>query len=446
MKTNDMTTGNPLQHILYFAVPLFIGTIFQQLYSFADTMIAGRNLGDQAIAAIGATSAIYSLLISFANGLNSGYGLVLARAFGAKDNKLFRKAVAAMILLDTIITLALTIAALLFIKPILNLLDTPADIFDWAYTYIVIILGGMLMTIFYNMCAALLRAVGNSRIPLYFLVLSCGINISLDIVFIMVLKTGVAGAAAATVIAEGVSALCCWLYIHKNYTVLLPKRKDYKLKRSLIVEMLTTGFSTALMLSVFSLGSIIMQRSINHLGTQIITAHTASRRIYEMLMMPLSTVATANSTFVSQNYGANKPERIRLAMQKVIWLELAWSLVSLFMALVMGKPLIVLLTGTENQVIIDNALLNLRFSTAFFFPLGVLFVLRTTMQSIGYKIVPVVSSSIELLMKIAACAWLIPVFGYLGVAVTEPAIWVVCAVFLLTFYRKSKIVEKKGNV
>lgn len=444
-KSVDMTTGDPMGHILRFAIPLFIGTVFQQFYSFADTMIAGRNLGDAAIAAIGASGAVYSLLISFANGLNSGYGLILSRMFGAKRQEEFRKATAAMILLDAGITLVLTLLALLFLQPLLQWLQTPEDIFNQVYSYIAIILGGMITTVFYNMCAGFLRSVGNSQTPLYFLILSCAINLSLDTLFIIVLKWGVAGAAAATVIAQGVSALCCGVYIWLNYRKLLPGKADFRLEGELTIEMLTTGFSMALMLSVFNLGSIIMQRSINGLSTQVITAHTVSRRVYELLMMPLSTVATANSTFVSQNYGAGQMGRIRGALRKVLLVELAWSVFSFGLSLVGGRFLVTLLTGTADEDMIHNALLNLRLSTAFFFPLGALLVLRTAMQSMKYKIVPVLSSSIELLMKVLACAFLIPSMGYLGVAVTEPAIWVVCALFLGTVFVIRDATTRKEN-
>ncbi len=442
--TADMTEGAPIRHILLFAIPLFIGTVFQQFYNFADTMIAGRNLGDQAIAAIGASSAIYSLMIAFANGLNSGYGLVLSRSFGAKDYRQFKRAAASMIILDIAVTVLLTLAALLFLRPLLTLLDTPADIYESAYAYIAIILGGMITTILYNMCAGFLRAVGNSRTPLYFLILSCAVNLVLDILLIVVFHMGVAGTATATVIAEGISAAGCFLYMWKNYSDFLPGREDFRPERTLYTEMFSTGLSMALMLSVFSLGSIIMQRSINRLGTEIITAHTSSRRIYEMLMMPLSTVATANATFVSQNFGAGKRERIQSAMRQVILLELAWSVFSVAVSLVGGRMLLVLLTGTENEGIINNALWNLRLSTVFFFPLGILLVLRTTLQSMKRKIIPVVSSSIELAMKILACVFLIPVAGYGGVVVTEPAIWVICAVFLGVVYMAGK--KKKCSV
>lgn len=443
-KTIDMTVGSPLRHIAAFAVPLLIGTVFQQFYSFADTMIAGHNLGDNAIAAIGASSAIYSLLIAFANGLNSGYGLVLSRAFGAKDYKLFQKAAGAMIALDIAITMVLTVLSLLFLRPLMQLLHTPTDIFEQAFNYIFVILCGLVTTVFYNMCAAFLRSLGNSKTPLYFLILSCGINLSLDVIFIMGFDMGIVGAALATVIAEAASGLFCWIYLMRHYRDFLPQKADFKPEWKLLGEMLSTGLSMSLMLSVFSLGSIILQRSINHLGTDIIGAHTASRRIYEMLMMPLSTLATANATFVSQNFGASQTERIQTAMKKVMGLELLWSLLSVAVAFTGGRFLIVLLTGTSNEELIGNALLNLRLSTAFFFPLGILFVLRTAMQSMGRKIVPVLSSSIELLLKVLSCLILIPAMGYLGVAITEPIIWVICAFFLcVTYFAKGK---KEKNI
>lgn len=436
--TADMTEGSSIRHILLFAIPLFIGTVFQQFYNFVDTMIAGRSLGTQAIAAIGASSAIYSLLIAFANGLNNGYGLILSRSFGAKDYKQFKKATASMILLDVGITVLLTITILLILKPLLIWLDTPTDIFNIAYDYIAIILGGMMTTILYNMSAGYLRAVGNSRTPLYFLMLSCMINLGLDILFIIGLHMGVKGAAIATVIAQGISALSCLIYIWKNYKELLPHREDFKQEKELVIEMLSTGFSMALMLSVFSLGTIILQRSINGLGTEIITAHTASRRIYEILMMPLATVAAAMSTFVSQNFGALRKDRIQEAMRKVIFIEFLCAIISFMFSLVGGKFMIVLLTGTTNETIISNALLNLRLSTAFFFPLGALFVLRNSLQSMKHKISPVLSSGIELGMKVVACILFVPSLGYLGVAITEPIIWVMCAVFLAIYYKISE--------
>ena len=433
-KTTHMTAGSPVRLIMTFAVPLFIGNIFQQIYSLVDTMIAGHFLGDTAIAAIGATGVIYSLLMNLAWGLNNGYCVVLSRVFGAGDIATFHKSAAVMIRLNLSIGVLLTVLSVTFLKPMMRLLLTPGDIFDQSYIYIVIILAGMLTTIAYNGCAGFLRALGNSKTPLVFLILSSLLNLTLDTVFVIWLHTGIAGAALATVIAQAVSALLCGAYIFKYYREYLPGRGDWKADTGTASEMFSTGFSMALMQCVFSLGSVVLQRSINALDTAVITAHTASRRVYEMLMIPMSTVSSATSTFVGQNYGAGKYRRIVEANRKMLLVELAWSLFSIFVSWTIGRSLVILLTATKDETIIANALLNLRMSTACFFPLGALFILRYSMQAMGHKVLPVLSSAIELIVKIISASVLVPALGYLGVAITEPVIWCLCAAFLAVFY------------
>lgn len=435
MNVTDMTTGKPLKLIIQFAIPLFIGTLFQQAYNIIDTMIAGYNLGDDAIAAIGATSALYSLIICFANGLNSGYGIIVSRIFGSKNYERLKKAAAAMVILDLGITCVLTLLVLPLLRVFLGLLSTPTEIFEQAYQYIFVIMAGLVTTIAYNMCAGFLRAIGNSRVPLYFLIVSCILNLGMDIVFIVGFHMGVMGAGLATVIAQAVSAILCMVYIYRKYRDFLPERGQWGLDKSLALEMLSTGLSMALMLSIFSIGSIILQRGINHLGTKIITAHTASRRIIEMFMMPLSTISTATSTFVGQNFGAGKIKRIRETLKSVMVLDLAWAVMAVVILFLGGEMLIRLLIGTSDPMIIRNSMMSLWLSTACLFPLGVLFVMRTSMQAMGYKIVPLLSSGIELLFKVIATFCLIPVIGYLGVALAEPVTWIICAVYLVIVYR-----------
>lgn len=429
-KTKDMTQGNPIHVIVKFAIPLLIGTLFQQAYYLIDTMIAGHNLGDDAIAAIGATSALYSVLIYFANGMNNGFGVVMAQIFGAKDQAEMKRAVAAAIVLNTMTVVLLTLLVLPFLRVLLYWLDTPQEIFDLAYQYIFVILAGMTATIAYNMCAGFMRAVGNSRTPLYFLIVSCVLNIILDLVFIMVLHMGVVGAALATVLVQILSVVLCGIYIRKRYCIYMPGRADWHLSKELVLKMLSTGISMGLMASVLAVGSIILQKGINHLGKDIITAHTVSRRIFEFLMMPLQAVATACSTFVGQNFGAKQFDRIRQAMKQVLWLELAWSILSVAAAFLGGELLIRVLIGTNNSDIIGNAHLNLRVCTLFFFPLGVLFVLRESMQAMEYRIAPLCSGGIELVVKVLSCVFVIPIMKYTGVVLTEPVIWATCAAFL----------------
>lgn len=436
--TNDMTKGKPIRLILAFAIPLFIGNIFQQIYNIADTMIAGYNLGDSAIAAIGATSSVFSLLMNFASGLNSGYGIVVAQAFGAKDSDRLKKSIAVMLVLDLVITLILTVFSLLFLTPLLQLINIPDRIFTDAYAYIAIIIAGMLATILYNMLAGIMRAVGNSKTPLYFLILSCIINLSLDCLFIMGLGWGVQGAAAATVIAESSSAIFSGIYVIRKYREILPGKKHFHLEVPLLKEMVSAGFAMALMLCVVDIGSVVYQRAINELGEMLIVAHTAARKLIGIMMMPLASIATAFSTFTSQNWGAGKTERIRQTLKKVMAMEVGWGLFSCLAIFLLGGTAVQMLTGTTDSQVIDNAVVSLRLHFLCYPALGILLALRTSLQAIGQKIIPVIASSFELLVKVLAGIWLIPMLGYLCVCLTEPIIWNVCMLFLIISYCKQR--------
>lgn len=436
--TNDMTKGKPIRLILAFAIPLFMGNIFQQIYNIADTMIAGYNLGDSAIATIGATSSVFSLLMNFASGLNSGYGIVVAQAFGAKDSDRLKKSIAVMLVLDLVITLILTVFSLLFLTPLLQLINIPDRIFTDAYAYIAIIIAGMLTTILYNMLAGIMRAVGNSKTPLYFLILSCIINLSLDCLFIMGLGWGVQGAAAATVIAESSSAIFSGIYVIRKYREILPGKKHFHLEVPLLKEMVSAGFAMALMLCVVDIGSVVYQRAINELGEMLIVAHTAARKLIGIMMMPLASIATAFSTFTSQNWGAGKTERIRQTLKKVMAMEVGWGLFSCLAIFLLGGTAVQMLTGTTDPQVIDNAVVSLRLHFLCYPALGILLALRTSLQAIGQKIIPVIASSFELLVKVLAGIWLIPMLGYLCVCLTEPIIWIICMLFLIISYCKQR--------
>lgn len=448
MRVQDMTTGRPLPLILRFAVPLFIGNIFQQIYSMVDTMVAGHCLGESAIAAIGATSALYGLIINFASGMNSGYAIVVTRSFGAHDHRLMRQAIAGMAVLNAAVTAALTVLAVLFLRPLLRFMNTPAAIFADAYRYILVICCGMAATVAYNMFAAILRAVGNSRSPLYFLILSCVLNILLDVWFIAGLGLGVAGAALATVIAQAVSAVLCGVYLLRSYRGILPNRQDFRLPRRLWGELLSTGFAMALMLCVVDLGTVIFQRSNNALGEMYITAHTAARRLIMMIMQPLVTIATANSTFVGQNWGAGKTDRIRTALKQVCCAEVAWALCGGALLFLLGGPLVRFTTGTTDAEVVRNAVLSLRIHSVFFAPLGILFCLRTSMQAMGRKAAPVISSCIELGLKILSAGVLVPRLGFIATCFTEPLIWVAMVSYLLAVYllRREELFAAPGTV
>lgn len=434
MKVIDMTEGNPIRLILAFAIPLFIGNIFQQIYSMVDTMVAGYNLGDNAIAAIGATSSLYALLIDFAAGLNSGYAIVVTQHFGAHDAKKLRESIAGMIELDIVVTVLLTVLSLIFLKPLMRFMNTPDAIFGEAYSYIVVICAGMVSTICYNMFASILRAVGNSRTSLYFLMISSVSNIGMDLFFIVVLKMGVAGTALATVIAQTVSALLCGIHVFKNYQTIMPKYEDFWVSSEMLTELVSHGFAMALMLCVVDFGSVIFQRANNALNEVIISAHTASRRIIGIMMQPLATIATASSTFVGQNWGAKKTKRIHTALKKVMGMEIAWALFSCALVFTFGEVLVRFTTGTSDGGIVDNAVMSLRWHLAFFPVLGCLLALRTAMQAMGKKNAPIISSCLELGMKLLSASFLIPRLGFFGTSITEPITWTIMLLFLSASY------------
>ena len=310
----------------------------------------------------------------------------------------------------------------------------PDSIFEEAYQYIVIIVASMTVTILYNMCAGILRAVGNSKTPLYFLVLACIQNLLMDVLFIMSLGWGVAGAAAATVIAQGISAFLAGRYLWKHYREILPGKADFHFKPSLLKEMLGTGLSMAAMLCMTDIGSVLYQRAINGLGDTLIVAHVAARKIILTLMMPLASIATASSTFVSQNFGAKQYRRIEKCIWKVLGMEVAWGVFSCILIYLFGGQAVRLLTNTQDAAVIENAVLSIRIQFPCYPALGILLCLRTSLQAMGSKLAPVIASGIELAGKIVTGFFLIPAFGYLWVCLTEPIIWFVCMVFLIAVF------------
>jgi len=430
----DMTQGKPLPLILTFAVPFLIGNIFQQVYSMVDTMVAGYHLGDSAIAAIGASSSLYSLIVNTAIGLNAGYGIVVTRSFGARDYRRMRQAVGGMALLNGGITAALTVLSLLLLRPLLQYMNTPAAIFEETWSYISVICGGMLCTVFYNMFAAIMRAVGNSRAPLWFLILSSLLNVVLDLLFVVVLDFGVAGAAIATVIAQGTSALLSGLYVWRSYREYMPGREDLRLPGSLLRELLSTGFAMALMNCVVDLGSVIVNRANNLLGESLIAANAAGRRMWGLMLMPQSAVSVATSTFMAQNWGARKVARIRLALRQVFAVIIGWSVFACALFFLIGEQLIRFTTGTSDPEIIGGAVLLTRAALVCAPALGILVCLRNTLQALGSKLVPVLSSCIELGMKLISAYWAIPTLGFTAMALTEPVTWVLMMTYLLVSY------------
>lgn len=443
-----MTVGKPMSHIFIFAAPLFIGTLFQQLYAIIDIMIVGYSLGDNSVAAIGVTATLYGLIFGMVTGMNNGFVIVLARVLGARDGKRLKNTIAIIYVFELILAVVFTLITILSLEPALRLMNTPSSIYEDAYLYAFVVYMGLLFTLFNNMFAGILIAVGNSKLPLFFLGISTVLNILLDWLFIVIFTMGVTGAALATVLSQ---AICVGLFfrkIHRGYPELRVSMKDFIYDKKLALDLFTSGLSMALMSVIFSIGSVILQGAINVLGTATITAHTAARRITELCMQPLITLATANAIFVSQNYGAQKNSRIFEAVKKSSIAGVIWSIFALVVVYIFATPMISVLTGTTDEFIISNGVINLRINMPFYFFLGVLIILRTSLQSVGQKVSPLVSSLFELLIKVAGAIVLVPNFGYVGASFAEPISWLVCMLFMtLIFWRfKNKVTQHDDSL
>ena len=423
----DMTKGNIPRLLLSFAFPIFVGCLLQQLYNLADTAIAGHLLGDNALAQIGATAALYSLITSFCIGLTNGLSLPVSRWFGNGEMNEMRKSSCWMIILSLITALVMTAGFLIFRYPLLRVLQTPKDTFAGAMSYITIILAGIPLTMMYNTESGLLRAIGNSITPLIFLIISSVINVILDVVFIVVFGMG---AASATILAQAISVVLCLFYIIKNYPQLRPNHSDLHVPFTFILDMFLTGMSMALMNAIFSIGSVILQSSINALGNVYIAAQVGGRRLAELFMMPGTALASSAATFSSQNYGAEKRSRIWGGVKVAFGLYLIWWLIAVTFSVFVAPYAVRLITGSNNPTVIDNALLYVRISTAMFPPMAFLVIMRNALQGMRHQLSPLLCSGLELIGKVIFAFWIVPVKGYLAVCVCEPVTWVVCFIFI----------------
>lgn len=426
----DMTDGNIARLLLSFAFPIFVGCVLQQVYNLADTAIAGHLLGDDALAQIGATAALYSLITSFCIGLTNGLSLPVSRCFGSGKMDEMRTSACWMIILSFAVAVIMTAGFLIFRYPLLRVLQTPEDTFAGAMSYITVILAGIPLTMIYNTESGLLRAIGNSITPLIFLIVSSVINVILDVLFMGPLHFGVQGAATATILAQAISVILCFFYILKNYPQLHMKREDLHVSSGFVMEMFVTGMSMALMNAVFSIGSVILQSSINALGNVYIAAQVGGRRLAELFMMPGTALSTSTATFSSQNYGAGRRSRIWGGVKVAFGLYLIWWLIAVAFSIFIAPYAVRLITGSSNPTVIGNALLYVRISTAMFPPMSFLVIMRNALQGMHHQLSPLLCSVLELIGKVIFAFWIVPVKGYIAVCICEPVTWVICFVFI----------------
>jgi len=441
----DLTRGNPLKLIILFALPVFIGNVFQLLYSLVDTKIVGETLGDVSLAAVGATNPINTLIVGFLIGITNGFSVVVARYFGAKDFNNLRKSVASSLTLGIITAAILTFVSVKFLMPLLRLLNTPENVIDQSYTYIKIIFLGMIISMLYNVCASMLRAIGDTVTPLMFLIFSAIINIFLDYLFILNFELGVKGAAYATVLSQLVSAVMCVVYIIKRYPELHLKKNDFKMSRYIVKELYKSGCSMGFMMSLVSLGTVILQGSINTFGTNIIVAHTAARKITEIFMIMFSVFGTTMATYCGQNLGAGKINRIKEGIKLVTLITWGWSLLMIIITYLFAPKLISFITGSSNLEVIYNATLYLKIDTLFYFVPAIISIFRNSMQGIGDHGTPIVSSLIELIGKFLIAVLLAPEIGYTGIILAEPIVWNLMVIPLI-IKLKNNTIFKEDNI
>lgn len=442
-KTLILTEGKPVRLILLFAIPIFLGNLFQILYSLIDTKIVGSILGETALASVGSVSTLYNLLTGFFNGLTLGFSVITARHYGSGDEKALKKNVAGTILLGLITATVIIAGVLAFLKPILRFMNVPESQFAMSYAYIRVLVIGMFVTLSYNICANTLRAIGDSLTPLLFLVLASIVNVVLDYTFILVFDAGVTGAAIATVLSQLLSVILCVIRMKKLFPILHVSAKDFKLEKSQVLQMYQSGLSMGLMSSLVNFGTVVLQTGINQLGTSIIVAHTAARKVFEIWGLPGSVLGSTMATYCGQNYGARKYDRIREGMKSALMLGGTWAIIVFIMAHTISPYLIRFIASTQNEEIIYWGTTYLETDMSFMIICVLIVVLRNSMQGFGDYITPIVSSFIELVGKVVFAITFVKMFDYWGIIWAEPVIWFFMVIPLIIMTLRNPIFRSK---
>ena len=441
----DLTKGKPSVLILTFALPIFLANLLQLTYSIVDTRIVGTFLGENMLAAVGATTTLSNLIIGFLLGLSNGFAIVTAQKFGAKDIRAVKKSFATAIILGVSTALVLTVVGLVFLHPILRFLNIPDELFKESASYISVIIAGLLATFLYDICAAVLRAIGDTITPLIILAISVALNVAGDIFFVVIVKAGVRGAAVATVLAQLIAFVVCAFYMVKKYDILRLSRTDFKgMESAMVKNMLGGGLSMGFMSSLVNIGSLTLQTAINKLGQDIIVAHTAARKISEIFMVMFTVFGQTMATYCGQNIGAGKVDRVKKGIRLSILYTCIWCTLVIIASYTIGGWLVYLVTGSSNDAVIVNATNYLKIDTIFYYVTAVICIVRNAMQGLGEHITPLISSSLEMIGKIIIAATLVPVMGYTGVIIAEPLVWFIMVIPLIVkIYRMPVLKESR---
>ena len=431
---NDMTVGNPMKIILSFTLPIFIGNVFQQFYNMADAVIVGKFVGNNALAAVGSTGTIMFLIYGFVVGMTAGFTVLTAQKFGAADMDGMRKTVVGAGVLSFVIGAILTILFMAFMKPLLTLMNTPSDIYADAYGYIMIVSAGILAQMLYNLLSSLLRAIGNSKVPLYFLILSALLNILLDLVFIIAFQMGAKGAAVATVIAQGTSGVLCLFYIIAKIPVLHLKKEDFHVGSRIYMKQLIIGLPMALQYSITAIGIMMVQSALNILGSTMVAAFTTASKIEQIVTQAYVALGTTIATYSAQNMGAGSVKRIREGFRVCTIIGAVYSLAVAILIATVGKYLTYLFLSENISVIMKSVDVYLKCVAIFLIPLAIVNIYRNGIQGLGYAFLPMTAGVAELIGRGVVAVIAANNRSYLGVCLASPVAWILAGGLLIAMY------------
>ena len=430
----DMTKGSPMRLIISFTIPMIFGNLFQQLYNMVDTIVVGRFVGVDALAAVGSVGSVFFLVIGFCTGICSGFSIPVAQFFGAGNYANMKKYIANTGYLCGIFAAALLAVTILLTKPLLILMETPSNIIDDAFTYIIIIFIGIPITIFYNMLSCILRALGDTKTPLKYLTISSVLNIIFDLLFVIVFKMGVAGVAVATNISQLISGILCFIFMKKNVDVLCFENEELKFSSQCCKRLIKVGVPMGLQFSITAIGSIILQAAVNTLGSAVVASVTAASKVQLLMIQPLETMGITMATYGGQNLGARQIKRIRQGVRKSLILSMTYSLAACLAAAFLGRYLVYMFVENPGKQLLDNAQKFMTIGGLFYPFLGVLFILRNLLQGLSYSFVSMFAGVTELAARTIVAFCFVKTIGYTAVCFASPVAWIVAAVMLVIVY------------
>ena len=435
MAVKELTKGNPLKLILLFMIPVFLGNLFQLFYNFVDALIVGRFIGVEALAAVGACGALIFLVISFIFSSTQGFSVVLAQKFGEGNKEMVKKSLVCSILLSTVITFILTIISTPFSRALLEFLHTPADILDMANEYLFILFLGIFATVFYNLSSNTIRALGDSKTPLYFLILSSFVNIITDILFVVVFHWGIKGVAIATVISQGISTILCMGYMFYKYPILKLNKESYKISNEFLCEHIKIGIPMGVQMSVLSVGMVILQFVLNGFGTIAVAAFTCAMRVDQIFCQCFLALGATVATYTAQNFGAKKLSRIKQGAKIALAIVGVISLFSILILSLFSNELISIFMQEKNAQVIELGAVYLHIIMVFFVFLGILIVFRNILQGMGSAMIPLISGFSELIARGGGAVILGYYFNYTGVCFATPLAWISATIVLFIGYK-----------